>query len=110
MIVVPTSTFSVLSAVLVTLIDGAGSSVVTVQVAVSSKAVSLGAVPVAVAVFTILPASTSDCLTTYVAVTVAVSPGAIVVLSRIFIAKSGSGSLTARPLTVTFPVFVTVIV
>ena len=110
MILSPTLTFSVLSAVLVTSIEADGSIVVTLHVAVPVTGPSLGSLPLAVTVFEIDPLSTSDCLTTYVAVAVAISPGAISVLSRFPGIKSGRGSLIARLLTVTFPVFSTLMV
>ena len=82
----------------------------TVSLSLSVTSAFLGSLPIAVAVFVNVPASTFACVTTYVAVTVAVSPGAIVVLSSVPIVRPVIGSVTVSPLTVTLPVFSTVIV
>ena len=58
----------------------------------------------------VLPGSTSDCFTTYVAVAVAVSPGAMDELSSAPSTIPGSLSVSVSPLTVTFPVFSAVMV
>ena len=65
MISSPTATPLVLSAVFVTSIAGSAATVVTVTVASSLTGSPLGGLPVAVTVFTILPASTSFCCTVY---------------------------------------------
>ena len=97
------------SDVFVTLMDGSAVSVVTVQSSSSDTSPPFGSVPVAVAVFSIFPASTSDCCTSYVAVAVAVSSGASVVALSAPSWMPSSTSVSASPLTVTLPVFLTVI-
>ena len=79
----------------------------TVAVSVSVTVGPAGEVPVAVAVFTIDPASTSACVTVYVAVHVVDAVGARVEAGQVTADRLGSGSLTATALSVTLPVFVT---
>ena len=93
----------VFDAVFVTVSTGAPSSVVTFADAVPITSAPLGFLPVTVAVLLISPASTSPCVTTYVAVAVAVSPGAMLVTSSVPISTPSSASATVRPFIVTFP-------
>ena len=106
----PALTPLVLSAAFVTLIAGAASTVVTFSESLPVTSTFLGSLPFTVAVLLISPASTSVCLTTYVAVAVAFSLGAIVVLSSVPSWMSLRGSVNTRLLTVTLPLFSTVIV
>ena len=72
----------------------------------SGGVIPSGGVPVAVAVFGILPLCTSSAVTVYVAVPVFDSPGANVVFSRVM--PSGNiGSFTTTSVNSTCPVFVT---
>src|SRR6266702_4457109 len=72
----------------------------------------VGGVPVAVAVSFTLPLSRSACVTTYVAVHVSLAAGARVLDGHVGpVARAPAGavcaSVTAIPVNVTFPVFVT---
>ena len=80
------------------------------QSSLSETSVLNGSVPFAVTVLSILPASTSFCCTVYVAVAVAVAFGASVVALRSPSTIPSSMSLSVIPLSVTLPVFSTVIV
>ena len=67
-----------------------------------------GEKPAPVAVFGTAPASRSAWVTVWVAVQVAVAPGARSAGTQVGLA-SAFGSVTATPVTVTLPVFITVI-
>ena len=67
----------------------------------------LGGVPVAVAVFTIEPASMSATVTVYDAVHVIETEGASVDTGQLMTERPGNGSVTPTVVNVTLPVFVT---
>ena len=97
--------------VLVSPIDGVG-SIVIVSVSPASTGSPVGGVPTADAVFTIVPASTSACVTTYVAVPVTCAPGANTPAApghdeNVTSDRPTIGSDTSTPVSVTLPVFVT---
>ena len=66
-----------------------------------------GGVPLAVALLCTLPASTSVCVTTYVAVQVMFAPTARVVDGHTTALSPASPSVTVTSVSVTLPVFVT---
>ena len=80
---------------------------VTVVESVSDAGGPTGGVPAAVAVFTIEPASTSDCVVVYDAVHVVDTEGANVDTGHDTTERPGSGSVTPTEVNVTLPVFVT---
>ena len=89
-----------------TVIDGKDVAV-TVTESWAVTAAPVGGVPLAVAVFEIVPASMSAWVTVYVAEQVVVAAGAKVMTGQVTAVRPGSGSLTAIPVRVTLPVFVT---
>jgi hypothetical protein len=87
-------------------IDGraaAGTRVVSVAVTAGPD----GGSPLAVAVLAIAPASTSACVTTYVAVHVVAAFGASVLTGQVTGDKPACGSVTPTECNVTLPVFET---
>ena len=80
---------------------------VTVAASVSVTGAPIGGVPLAVAVFTIEPASTSACDTAYDAVHVVDAPGANDATGHDTADRPGNGSDTPTAVSVTLPVFVT---
>ena len=100
------------SAVLTIDTDGSGTDGVRVVDGSEVTGMPEGGVPVAVAVLSMEPASTSACCTTYVAVQTSCAPGARVrsagqLTADIVPAPVKAVSLTPTLFSVTFPVFVT---
>ena len=94
------------TAVFTTWIDGVRDAV-TVAASVSVTGPPTGGVPLAVAVFTTEPASTSACVTEYDAEQVVEPPGASVGTGQMTAVRPGNGSDTPTAVSVTLPVFVT---
>ena len=80
---------------------------VKVALSVSLTAGPIGGVPVAVAVFTTVPASMSACVTVYEAAQVVHAPGANDDTGQVTADRPGSGSDTPIAVSVTVPVLVT---
>ena len=94
-------------------IDGAGVAVTLVDDGRDVTTAPVGEVPTAVAVFVILPASTSACVATYVAVQVTDAPGANdpapggqVTADKVPVPEKVPSS-TVTPVRVVFPLLVT---
>ena len=94
-------------------IDGAGVTVTFADDGCDTGSNPDGGVPVAVAVFVILPASTSACVATYVAVQVTLAPGANdaapvgQIISGDVPVPENAVSVTVAFVNVTLPVFFT---
>ena len=89
---------------MVNVIDGVEVAV-NVTESESVTAAPVGGVPDTVAVFTTEPASTSDCVTVYVAEHVVDPPGTKLVTGHVTADNPGNGSATVIAVRVTLPVF-----